>query len=94
MSKFNEYSLTEECEKLKDLGLEVCDEWSEKTFSDDIFYAIVNEYLLEDTSLEKSFFERTVAFVKEYYLCIIGGFVLIITIVILYFIHRKRSVLE
>ena len=89
LPKFNTYSLREECKQLKDLDLEVCDEWYQGSLNDITFNAIVDKYLSEEEN--KSSISE---FFQNYYLFMIGVILLVVIIIIAFFRHRKRSVLE
>lgn len=93
LPKFNNYSLSKECKELKDYDLEVCDEWYQDQITDEIFMNTINYYraLEKEKNNPK---EKITKFLKENYLFIIGGVVLVVVIVIGSIIHRKRSVLE
>ncbi|MGN1267884.1 MAG: hypothetical protein ACI4U0_00030 [Candidatus Aphodocola sp.] len=93
LPKFNMYSQTSECQKLKDYKLDICDEWYQSQINDVTFYSIINQYLSEDNT-NISYSERIKKFFDEYYLIMTGVGIAIIVIVVGIIIHRKRSVLE
>lgn len=88
---FNSYSLTDECKKLKEYNLEVCDAWSFETLDVEMFYAAIEPYLFQNESffskLKESFFENKFV--------LIGLSVLVLGILLVYIYRRyKRGVLE
>jgi len=105
ITKFNEYSQTEACEGISGDDLSVCGEWFDnRNLSSEDFNTIVEEYKngnIEDGSqietiddINLSFFNKIVYFLKNNYLYIIGGIVLIVIIVSLIVIRQRRGRLE
>lgn len=91
LPEFNAYSYRDECKKLEEYNLDVCNPWYQGEVNPNIFYETVNKYLVEE---EVNFLDKIIDFVKKNYLIISGCCLGIIFIVILIIIHRKRSVLE
>lgn len=87
LPKFNYYSLTDECKKLRDKNLNICDEWYQGEIDDDVFFETVSNYLDKDDSLKQ-------IFDKYYYFIIAGVLLLVVILIIFIIIHKRRSVLE
>ena len=92
LPKFNKYSLTVECDQLKDLNLDICDKWYQGSLDDATFYNKIDKYLNLDGDTDMM--NNIVNFFKKYYLFIIVGIVGLIIVAVIFLIHRKRSVLE
>lgn len=93
MPKFNTYSYKEECTKLKDYDLEICDPWYQGIINDNYFYSVVNKYLNEEV-VEESIWDNIIKFIQQYQLIIVGSVLLIVLGVIAILAYRKKSVLE
>lgn len=88
---FNTYSYREECSKLKDYNVKVCEPWYQGVINDNIFYNEVNK-ILENNVLEKSVWNKILNFFNTYYWAIAGLCIIIVVIVLV--VYRKRSVLK
>lgn len=93
LPKFNTYSLTSECAKLKDYDLDVCDEWYQPEITDEVFYSMIDKYI-DDDNEKIGLWGEIISFIQKYYLYLVGAVALIIVIIIGIIIYRKRSVLE
>ena len=87
---YNTYSDSEECKKLANKNLEICDKWYQGTISTDIFRETVEPYLeTNDKSIS------IIDFGRKYLGIIVGGVItLIIIIIILVNRYKRRNVLE
>jgi len=94
LPKFNVYSLRDECKKLEEHDLDVCDPWYQGVISEKTFENIVSKYINDDMSNDSNFVDKIFEFLKSYYLYIIGGLILFCLIIFGVVVHRKRSVLE
>ena len=96
LPKFNSYSYREECKKLKEYNLEICDPWYQGGLDEISFTKYIDNFLKENTKTveEENIITRLVDIFKNYYLYIITGCLLISVIIIFAIIRRKRSVLE
>lgn len=93
LPKFNTYSYRRECQDLKDLNLDFCDEWYQGYLDDKTFEQFLEPYI-NNEEIELSIFDKVINFFKNNYLFIVFGIVIILCMVMLMLRHRKRSVLE
>lgn len=98
--KFNVFSKYDECAKVADYDLDVCDPWYQGYLDEISFYDVVDKYLI-DTSVEDETkidinFDSIINFIKTYYMYFICGLIgltfIIVSIIVI--INKKRSVLE
>lgn len=87
LPRFNYYSLTDECKKLKDKNLNICDEWYQGEIDESVFFETVSNYLDEDNGLKQ-------ILDKYYYFIIAGALLLVVVLIIFIIVHKRRSVLE
>lgn len=98
--RYNEYSTDPLCEGIDGKDLAICGTWYDKEVDYETFKSMVEDYKKmlanneKENKEENTFINKIVTFVKEYYLYIIGGIVLITVVSVIIIIRRKRSVLE
>ena len=93
LPKFNVYSYKDECRKLSNYELDVCDPWYQGTITDISFYNSVNKYL-NNVDEEYGLLDKIIIFLEKNLFYIICGFVVLILFIILFVNYRKKSVLE
>lgn len=93
LPKFNTYSYRQECNDLAELNLDFCDEWYQGYLDDRIFDSLIEPYINGDIS-EVTFFDRIIQLLRQYYIFIILGLLVIVGIILFWKNYRKRSVLE
>ncbi len=94
LPKFNEYSLEEECNGLKD-KIKYCDPWYQGDIVSQDFYDAVYDYNKQIEDNEKTVKDKFIDLFKEYYYVIVPVIILIF-IIILFVVWKKhnKNVLE
>lgn len=92
LPKFNEYSLTDDCQNQAS-NLEICDEWYQGKINTSTYNKIIDEYYEELEEEQNS--NDILELLKEYYLFVIIGVIVFIILIILFVIrYRKRNRLD
>ncbi len=89
LPRFNYYSLEDKCQEVKELNLDICDEWYQGKLDDFTFHEKIDKYITDNT--KPTFFDFVI---KYKFFILIFGVCLVLAVILLIIRYRKRSVLE